>query len=74
MTVLWMVNLCNLPERMYFVLLFLLSIISTFQLFLALFQLRPQLGFNLSTKLIFMPIIITSVVSLRKIEVSDQQR
>lgn len=62
------------PERMYFVLLLLLSIISTFQLFLALFQLRPQLGFILSTKLIFMPIIITSVVSLRKIEVSDQQR
>lgn len=50
---------CNVPEGLYLVLLFLLSIPSTFQLFLALLHLGPKLGFNLSTELISLPTITT---------------
>lgn len=49
----------NVPERLYLVLLFLLSVLSTFQLFLAVLHLGPKLGFNLSTELISLPTITT---------------
>lgn len=50
---------CNVPEGLYLVLLFLLSILSTFQFFLALLHFGPKLGFKLSTELISLPTITT---------------
>lgn len=67
-------GVCNIPEWLYFVLLLLLSVMNAFQLFPVLLQLCPQLGFKLSIspELISVPVIITSVVGLRKKEDRDQ--